>query len=203
MKKIFFLIAFLPILLLFLNSCNTSGHKNLTASDSLLIYEAISKQAKIGDTVPQIEKFTFLSSFAPATILDPAVAREYHKNYIDNPIANLLNENNEKIRGFYITRSDVTDIYKSGIKGARIYLGYDGQKYRIMIAGVNNEGVNDLSKIVDDFFPCPDRCPDDDGTATEAIRKKIYESDLNYLRTEGNEVILKGFNSTEVRRRWQ
>lgn len=200
MKKILFLIFFLPVFLLFLISCNTSSGKNLTRSDSLLIYEAISKQEKNGDTIPPIGKFTFLSSFAPDVILDPAVARGYHKKYIDNPIANLLNDNNEKIRGFYISRSDVTDIYNSGIKGARIYLGYDGQKYRIMITGVDNEGVNDLSKIVDDFFPCPDRCPDD-GIASEEVRRKIYESDLNYLRTEGDEVILKGFGNTEIRRR--
>lgn len=201
MKKIILLLSGIFCLYFFftLISCNSGDQGKLERKDSIEIIKAVEmNQVEISEKTA----YVFKTDFSIKSVIDSATATELHQAYIDKPIANLLNSNNELIRGFYISARDLEDVYRTGKKGARLYMGYDGNKYRIMLVGVDKYGGNDLSKVTDDFIPCPTECPDGGGYTSE-IKRQVLARDLNYLKTEGNEVVLKGFNSTEYRRQYQ
>ncbi len=201
MKKIILALSGILCLYCFfsLTSCNSGTSAKLTHEDSVNICKAMQmSQVEIS----QKAAYVFKTDFRIKSVIDSATATKLHQAYIDNPIATMINSNNELVRGFYINAKDLGDIYKTGKKGARIYMGYDGAKYRIMLVGVDQYGGNDLSKVTDDFIPCPTECPDGGGYTTE-IKRQVLARDLNYLRTDGNEIVLKGFNSTEYRRQYQ
>jgi len=167
----------------------------------------MSKQ--VSDTVPfapEGKKFLFKKKALPDPIPEPD-ARTFHKYYLNNPISSLttLGDDGTQVllRGWSVKKSDLSRINTTGINGARIYMGYDSVKarYCLILVGIDRDGANDLSILVDDFLPCPVYCPSDNAVPDIPIRKKIYKNDLNWERTEGNEEVFKGFNGGYYRRR--
>lgn len=151
--------------------------------------------------------YVFQSTFKPASLITHAVAKNLHHGYLDNPLPNLLTEAGNKLRGFNISKKDLADIAAAGVDGgARIYLGFDTatRLYKLLLVAIDVDGANVTTKIVDDFLPCPDTCPcEADGEPDPLKKKKIFESDLNYIATIGDEVEFKEFNRTTKRKRWQ
>jgi hypothetical protein len=137
--------------------------------------------------------------------IDFEAARIFHHEYLKEPVAVFVNSNNQPIRGFHIRREDLEEIYNTGKKGARIYLGYDkpNKMYKLMLVGVGDDYANDITKIADEFFPCPDECPEPPAGSSSEVRKKIYENDLSYESTDQTYVYQMTFGGTLIKCRYK
>lgn len=179
---------------------NQPSNLALSKEDSVKISQAMVKR----DTIkPITSNYTFTSIFKPDVIIPRSTADSLHVGYLNNPITNLVNSNNEMIRGFKIEKSDFDQVKAVATNGARIYFGFDGKEYRLMLVGVDLDGANVSTAIADDFFPCPTYCPNGDLSGTAAQKKKRFESDFNYKKTEGNVVTYIDFGGVEKTIRYQ
>ena len=206
------LLLFMCATAIHLASCNSDGSANLSADDSLKIYNSLAAHMskQVSDTVPfgpQGKTFLFKKKVDDDPIPERD-ARTFHKDYLDNPIPSLTtfgydNTTRVLLRGWSIKDTDLRKINTTGIKGARIYMGYDKarDRYCLILVGIGNDLANDLSILVDDFLPCPVYCPSDLAVPETSARIKIYKNDLNWERTEGNEEVFKDFNGGLYRRR--
>jgi hypothetical protein len=176
MKSTTFLLA----AAIFLLSCNNQRNQaKLTKADSLSIYNVIKNSSY--DTIKRPFFSTPKVEDAPKTEKE---VRDMHLAYLEHPLEIYWKDDvtgaTYKVRGFNIPRNDLDILYKKGVNGARIYLGFKDGEYKLIMAAVNSDNGNhfvtgtDL-EVFDDFFPCPTYCPQSGG-ATEIAKK----SDLNW-----------------------